>query len=150
MKKYQFRLESYLRIKKFGEEIVKQELGLLYKELSELELDILNLDKKISEGYKSLDEVTQGGIQGEMLQFYPRFISGLKEDLTNKDNLKFALEKKIESKKKELASARGDVKVIENMKTKDKNSYKKKVLKKEQEEIEEMLQIRRANKESFL
>lgn len=139
-----------MRLKKFNEDKVKQEIGSLNSELSMVKQEISQIKERINETYKSQDEVARSGVAGEMLHFYPRFIQGLKEDLQNKINLKYSLDKKIERKKIDLAQARGDVKVIEGMKSKDINKFKKKVNKKLEEDIEEILQMQKISKESLL
>ena len=81
--------------------------------------------------------------QGRMIQFFPYFIQGKKDDIKNKESLLWALKKKYDQKITELATARGEVKVMENFKEKKKGEYTKERNKKEMESIEEIIMMRR-------
>ena len=75
--------------------------------------------------------------------FYPMYFQGIREDIRNKENYIYVLEKKYAEKQQELAKARANTKLLENMKEKKLTEFKKEVEKKLNEELEEMNTIRR-------
>jgi len=141
-KKFKFKLDGLLKVREFNEKKIKIELGEILKEISAVEEKIAVANKAIDEAYKSQEDLMKDPTAGQMVQFYPYFIQGKKEDIKNKENLLWALRKKYDKKIQELAEARGEVKVLENFKDKKKEEWRKDKEKKEQEAIEEILMMR--------
>lgn len=143
MQKFKFKLDALLKVREFKEKKVKIELGELLKEISVVEEKITLANVAIDETYAAQETFMSDPSAGQMLQFFPNFIQGKKEDIKNKENLLWALKKKYDAKIVELAEARGQVKVMENFKDKKKGEWTKERNKKEQEGIDELLMIRR-------
>lgn len=142
MKKFKFKLDGLLKVREFKEKKIKIELGEILKEIAEVETRIAEANKAIDETYKAQEEVMKDPAAGQMIQFFPYFIQGKKEDIKNKESLLWALRKKYDKKIAELAEARGEVKVLENFKDKKQVEWKKDKDKKDQEAIEEILMMR--------
>lgn len=142
MQKFKFKLDGLLKVREFKEKQLKIELGELLKEMNQVEDKIAEANKAISETYEAQEAFMRDPSSGQMLQFFPLFIQGKKEDIKNKENLLWSLKKKYEKKMAELATARGEVKVMENFKDKKKGEWTKEKNKKEQELIEEILMMR--------
>ena len=142
MQKFKFKLDSLLKVREFKEKKIKIELGEILKEISEVDEKISLANKAIDETYEAQEAFMSDPSSGNMIQFFPYYIQGKKEDIKNKENLRWALKKKYDLKIKELATARGEVKIMENYKEKEKNEWTKKKNKKELESIEEILMMR--------
>lgn len=142
MKKFKFKLDGLLKVREFKEKKIKIELGEILKEIAEVDALIAEANKAIDETYKAQEEVMKDPAAGQMIQFFPYFIQGKKEDIKNKESLLWALRKKYDKKISELAEARGEVKVLENFKDKKQVEWKKEKDKKDQEAIEEILMMR--------
>lgn len=142
MQKFKFKLDGLLKVREFKEKKVKIELGEILREINAVEDKIAAANAAIAETYDAQETFMQDPSQGQMLQFFPLFIQGKKEDIKNKENLLWSLKKKYDIKIAELATARGEVKVMENYKEKELTDWKKVKNKKEQEGIEEILQMR--------
>ena len=143
MQKFKFKLDGLLKVREFKEKKVKIELGEILREINDVENKIALANQAISETYDAQEAFMQDSTSsGQMLQFFPLFIQGKKEDIKNKENLLWALKKKYDKKIAELATARGEVKVMENFKDKKKVEWTKEKNKKEQEGIEEILMMR--------
>ena len=142
-KKYKFKLEGLMKLREFNEKRVKLELGEIVSEVQNLKDEIESIEKQIDEAYESYHSSSRNGADGKFLQFYPYYIQGKKEDIKNKVNLIFSLERRMEEKRKELSIARGEVKVIENLKEKGFEAWKKETMKKAQEDIDDLMTIRR-------
>lgn len=142
MQKFKFKLDGLLKVREFKEKKIKIELGEILKEISLVEEKIAAADAAISETYDAQEAFMKDPSSGQMLQFFPLFIQGKKDDIKNKENLMWSLKKKYDKKIAELATARGEVKVMENFKEKKKGEWTKEKNKKEQEAIEEILMMR--------
>ena len=141
-KKFKFKLDGLLKVREFKEKKIKIELGEILKEISLVESQIAEANVAIDETYKAQEDFMKDPSAGQMIQFFPFFIQGKKEDIKNKDNLLWALRKKYDKKIAELAISRGEVKVLENFKDKKQVEWKKDKDKKEHEAIEEILMMR--------
>lgn len=142
MQKFKFKLDGLLKVREFKEKQLKIELGEILKEINLVEEKIAEANRAIAETYDAQEACMREPSNGQMLQFFPLFIQGKKEDIKNKDNLLWSLRKKYDKKVAELATARGEVKVMENFKDKKKDEWSKEKNKKEQEAIEEILMMR--------
>lgn len=143
MQKFKFKLDALLKVREFKEKKIKIELGEILKEIGDVEDKIAVANKAIDDTYEAQETFMKDPAAGRMIQFFPYFIQGKKEDIKNKENLLWALRKKYDAKILELAQARGQVKVMENFKEKKKSEYTHERNKKEQEAIDELLMIRR-------
>jgi flagellar FliJ protein len=143
MQKFKFKLDALLKVREFKEKKIKIELGEILREIVGVDEKIALANKAIDETYEAQDVFMKDPSAGKMLQFFPYFIQGKKEDIKNKESLKWALKKKYDAKIVELAEARGQVKVMENFKEKKQVEYTRERNKKEQEAIEELQMIRR-------
>ena len=142
MKPFKFKLDGLLKVREFKEKKIKIELGEILREITAVEDKIAAAEKAIVETYEAQETFMKDSSTAHMIQFFPYFIQGKKEDIKNKQNLLWALKKKYDVKIEELAVARGEVKVMENFKDKMKTEWTKEKNKKEQESIEEILTMR--------
>ena len=143
VKKYKFKLEGLLKLRKLKESTLKVELGLLNKEIARVKSEIEILKSNISQTYLEQEQVLTSSTSGQMAQFYPQFIQSKREDISNKESLLYSLEKKYQKKLMEVNTAMGECKIISNMKDKDFEVFKKQINKKEEDNREELLQMTR-------
>ncbi len=143
MQKFKFKLDGLLKVREFKEKKIKIELGEILREIGDVEEKIRSANTAIDETYEAQETFMRDPSLGQMLQFFPYFIQGKKEEIKNRENLLWALKKKYDTKITELATARGQVKVMENFKEKKLTEWTKQRNKKELESIEEILMMRR-------
>lgn len=143
MKKYKFKLEGLLKLRKFDEQKVKMEIGQIVSEIENTKNRITKLKDDIDEAYKARDMEMEKNVSGEFLHFFPMFLQGKNEDIDNNENLLVALNRKYQAKLAELNEARGKVKVVENLKEKDFTDFRREQNKKEEEKIQDILIMRR-------
>ena len=148
MQKFKFKLDGLLKVREFKEKRLKVELGEILTEMQAVKDDIKRLNENIHDTYQAQESFLADPSSGDMVKFFPRFIKTKKEDIKNRENLLYALQRKFDEKQVELGTARGEVKVIENLKEKKATEHKKKVEKKFQEDTDELVQIRRLLKET--
>lgn len=142
MKKFQFKLEALLKLREFNEKRLKVELGEILSEIQATKDRIESIKRDIALSYDTQEEMMTNPSSGQVLQFFPYYIEGRKEEIKARENYLYSLERKYEYTLGELAKARGEVKVIENLKEKKKTEHKKEVEKKLQEDIEEAVMVR--------
>lgn len=149
-KKFKFKLEGLLKLRHFKEEQLKVELGQINTEIQQTKNRIAELKAHVEEAYNSQEQSLKGRSDGRLARFFPYFIQAKKEDIKANENLLYSLERKYQQKLVEVSKAMGESKLIHNMKDKAKEAWKKDRDKKEQEDIEEILHMRRGPKEDAL
>lgn len=141
IKKYAFRLEPVLKLRKLKEENCRMELGQLLVELNKIE-DQLSHDKKEIENYYTIQEgALKTGMSGSQLQAFPMMVGGKERNIELLIRDKKRQEQLVLEKKQELAQLKGDLKVMENLKQKDFDEHRKAVNKEQDQKVEEQTQI---------
>lgn len=116
------------------------ELGQLIQELGKI-VDQLAHDKNEIERYYNIQEgALKTGMRGGQLQAFPMMVAAKEENIKRLQNMKKRQEDLIEDKKKELATLKGDLKVMESMKEKDFEQYRKALNKEIDQKVEEQTQ----------
>jgi flagellar protein FliJ len=140
MKKYTFRLEPVLKLRKLKEETCRMELGQLLGELNRLEDQLKHDQQEIETYYKIQEGSLKLGMNAGQLQAFPMLVEAKEQNirLLNRDKLK--QEQNIEMKKQELAILRGELKVVENLREKDYTEYRKATNKEIDQKVEEQTQ----------
>jgi flagellar protein FliJ len=140
MKRYQFRLEPVLKVRKLKEENCRTELGLLISQLNRIE-DQLGHERKEIQSYYTIQEgALKNGMKAGQLQAFPMLVAAKDKNIELLLRDKTQQEKLIEQKKQELAVLRGELKVVENLREKDYLEYRKAVNKEIDQKVEEQTQ----------
>lgn len=145
-KRFKFKLEGLMKIRKFKEEQLKVELGKINQEIMVVKNRIAELQTHIKDAYTSQEATLKSQADGQLARFFPYFIQAKREDIKNQENLLYSLEKKYQKKLQEVSKAMGETKIIDGMKEDQKDKWKKENEKKEQENIDEVLSMRRGFK----
>lgn len=140
MKKYTFRLEPVLKLRKVNEENCRMELGQLLMELNKIEDQLKHESDEIGNFYSIQEGALKNGMTGAQLQAFPMLLSAKSKNVELLEEEKKRQLQKIEVKKQELAKLRGDLKVVESMKEKDFDQYKKALNKEIDQKVEEQTQ----------
>lgn len=140
MKKYQFRLEPVLKVRKFKEETCRMELGELLNELKRIDDQLAYDQEQIDNYYKIQEGALKTGMSASQLQAFPMLVAGKTKNIELLQNAKIRQERLVEEKKQELAVVRGELKLIESMKEKDFAKYRKEVNKEIDQKVEEQTQ----------
>ncbi len=141
---FKFKLSGLLKLREFKETKKKIELGQIVKKINEYKERIVELNKGIDESYLSQEKLLRQNVDGKMLQFFPRFIEAKKNDIKNNQKLLDQELINYEEKVNELEIVMGEVKVVEKLKEKEKIRYNKKFTKKEQENNEDLMRMKRS------
>lgn len=140
MKKYNFRLEAILKLRRLKEENCRTELGKLLTGLQQIENQIEHDHLQINDYYSVQEANLKNGMRGGQIQTFPMLIFAKEKNIQLLMREKTTQERLIEEKKRELASLRGEMKMIENLKEKDYHEFRKKLNKETDQKIEEQTQ----------
>jgi flagellar protein FliJ len=140
MKLYTFRLEPVLKIRRLKEETCRMELGRMITQLNKIESQLAHDRQEIERYFEIQEKAMQVGMKGNQVQAFPMLVAAKDANIQALLRDKKAQEDLIEEKKKELATLRGDLKVIENLKDKDYTEYRKALNKEIDQKVEEQTQ----------
>jgi flagellar FliJ protein len=140
MKKYSFRLEPVLKLKKLKEENCRMELGQLITQLSRIEDQLRHDRDAIGNYHRIQDGGLETGLTGRQLQAFPMLVSAKEQNIRLLEAERGKQEERIAAKKQELAVLRGDLKVMENLREKDFDAYKRALNKEIDQKVEEQTQ----------
>jgi flagellar protein FliJ len=141
MRKYQFKLDAVLKLRKLREENCRTELGMLNRGLEQIDAKIAQEIEEIQKYFQIQELSLKEGASAGRLQAFPGLIAAKDKSLENLQKAKTKQEKLITEKKQELAELRGELKVMENLKEKDFGEWKKAYNKEIDEKVEEQTQI---------
>lgn len=141
MPKFKFKLDGVLKLREFKEQAAMNAIAEVVSQIEETKAEIKGIHEAIDKGYESQEAIADSDSEskGRQLYFYPYFFKGKKEHLNQCETRLAALEKKYERRVQEYAEAKGEVKVIQNLKDKEFSAFKKALDKKVEENREEFV-----------
>ncbi len=140
MKKYKFKLDALLKIRKIKEDQLKMQIGQVQVHITSLKKEVANHNSDIAEAFALQEQSLGGGASGLETRFHPYFVQGKRTHISKVEDEIEQFENKIEQMYLMLNKLRADVKVIEEMKDKDRKKYKKDLDKRMNADIEEQVQ----------
>jgi flagellar FliJ protein len=140
MKGFKFKLEAVLKIRKLKEEQCKMAIGRIQVRIRTLEGYNKKHNLGIEQAYQDQEQGLEQGMTGRELQFHTFFVGGKRAHINQIDNEIKGLQEEVDEMYEQLKHLRADVKVIHEMKEKEVIKYKKKISKKQFEELEEQNQ----------
>jgi flagellar FliJ protein len=143
MKKFNFKLKGLLKVKEFNEKLRKIELGDIVKDITDVRSHIVKIKEQIKEAKEAEQALIDSAVSAELIQFYPRFIEVQNMHLKNLHCQLDDLQKMYNAKVVELGKARGEVKIFDKLKEKEYSKFKKRIERREMQDLEEQINIRR-------
>ena len=141
MKRYQFRLEAVRKMRSMLEEACRSALGLLMVERQNLVELIETIKHDIQSTYAEQESTMAGGMKAGHAAFFPYAVAGKEARIKEVEKEIAALDIKIAEKNKELIQRRADLKLIENLREKDFQTWRKAYNKETDLKVEEMVQL---------
>lgn len=140
MRKYEFRLEAVLKLRRLKEENCRVELGQLQLQLSRID-DQISHDRTELGRYQDIQELSlKGGVTAGQLQAFPMLMSAKEANIQALLRERSQQEQLIQEKREELARLKGELKVMENLREKDYTEYRKSLNKEIDQKVEEQTQ----------
>ena len=138
MKKFKFKLQALLDHRRNKEDKKKEELGNLSRTVQDVRDFMATLKSRCSVSIVELKTLQESGMNIEQITRYREFITALKDD-TNKQMEKLSLlMKDVENRRKELVSLSKERKIMEKLRDKEFDKFKKAVLKEEKKLIDDL------------
>ena len=144
MKKFSFRLDSLLKIRRFQAEQTRIELSLLQAKVQKEEIELRKMYENIENSFHLALEYKLGGdlIQPKLDQI-DAYIFGERHRIVLKSDEIRQIKQDVEKKEYEWLEARKEVKRLEILREKKRIEHKKEVNKKEQKEMDDLVNMRR-------
>lgn len=139
---YKFPLEAVLKHRKFLEENLQKELGVLKRLLADDKKKLSDIKNAKIKCSKELEFKQQKAITVSDSLLYIRFIDRLSKSVDMQSDRVFQAEQNVDMKRKELLEALKKKKVLERLKEKGIETYKQNELKKERIFLNEMASVR--------
>ncbi len=108
--------------------------------LNKIEDQINHEKNEINKYFEIQQDALQNGARGGQINAFPGLIRAKDQNISLLERDKIKQENLIAEKKLELAQLRGDLKVMENLKDKDYQEYKKALNKEIDQKVEEQTQ----------
>ena len=140
MKKYIFRLAPVLKLRRLKEENARMELGKLIEKLNLIENQISHDRSQIENYFKIQEMALKTGVRGDQIQSFPKLIAAKEKNIELLIRDQKLQHQEIDKKKNELATLRGELKIIENLQEKDYADYRKQLNKEIDQKVEEQTQ----------
>lgn len=137
MKKFKFKLEALLKLRKLEEDKVKMRLGKLNIEKNRIEADLRKQSESIDISYNSQEESLKTNLKAQRLAFYPVYIQAKYANISILKSKIDDLNDAIKNQFLLLEKQKAKTKVMVEMKDKKQIEHKKEQEKKMHETIEE-------------
>jgi flagellar FliJ protein len=140
MKRFKFKLEAVLKMRRLEEDNTKMELGKLLVYKTQLQEIIKNENIEIDVAFEQQEKTLKTGTKAMHLGIFPMITEGKKAKIRKIETEILGLNKKIETTTQYLAECRAQTKLMEKLREKEWQSYKKEYNKVTNEKIEEQVQ----------
>lgn len=140
MKRFNFRLGKLLTIREYKEFEAKLKLAQVLQQKVKLEIENKMIQKSIEESmYSSYKNFKTGEkIDYNVVNFEDEYINGLLKKITINESKKFELDLKLNKLKEEFFEARKERRIIDELKKREFNKYRKEEKKQDIKKLDEI------------
>ncbi len=139
MKKFEFRLEPVLRLKKQAEDEKKRAVGLLMAEINSQQQQALEINQTIiQQGDILKNKLSSGQVDTGWIAYYQRYVTDMRAEIARKIQNVTEIQKKLHLARRALAEAAKETKMLEKLKEKQYKEYIGHIEKLEKKELDEI------------
>ena len=139
MKKFKFRLEPVLKLKRQAEENKKRVVGQLTAEINNLQQQALDTNQLIIEQGNVLKQKLSGGVVDTgWISYYQGYVTDMRREIARKIQEVTEIQKKLHYARIELANAAKETKMLEKLKEKQHKEYIEAIELREKKELDEI------------
>ncbi len=138
MKKFQFRLQTILKLRRQQEDQKKRDVGLLVSQINEYQRQALEMAQIIKEQGYILKEHIQGDVDVSWIAGYQGYINYLRQSIAEKINSVTQVQPQLNQARRALAEAAKQTKILEKLEEKLRNRHEERLKKMEAREIDEI------------
>jgi len=139
MKKFSFSLQKVLNFRSQSLDVLKNELVIVQHELSEIELEIKQLEEVYKNTNIKLKQHMSTGISSSDISAYKIYLGEVNEKIKKKIDEKKKIIFKIEQKQKEIISVNIEIASLDKLKQRQYDEYQKAVQKATEIELDEFM-----------
>jgi len=138
MKKFNFRLEPILKLRKQQEDQKKRAVGDLLAEINALQRQALEMADAIRRQDRALRQNVRGTVDINWIAYYQGYVTHLRQSISQKIDEVAQIQKKLVQARHELTEAARQTKILEKLKEKRKQRYEKELRRREIGELDEI------------
>ena len=139
MKKFRFRLEPLLRLRRQQEEQKKRAVGVLIREISEQQRQALQMATAVrQEGENLKHQYAQGRVDLDWAGHYRRYVSHMQMAINQRIEAVTQIQQRLQLARQELAEAAKNTKVLDKLKEKRRQRYDHELGREETRELDEV------------
>ena len=139
MKKFKFRLEPVLKLKKQAEDDKKRIVGELQAKISLQQQQALEINQNILQQGAELKKMfQQGNVDTGWIAYYQGYVTDMRLAIARKIQSVTEIQKQLINARSELAQAAKETKTLEKLKEKQYQKYKKHLENLEKKELDEV------------
>lgn len=127
MKRFQFRLEAFLRYREYQEQSAQMEVARARSDLMACEEKIARSREDCAKKMRELETRTSAGIESDRFLLFSEYLAGVESFLESEDGRRGELVKILEAKQKDLAEKSVKRKSLENLREQRKEEYYKEI-----------------------
>lgn len=139
MKKFNFSLQKILEIKEQILNNLKSELNNFNQQLKTIDFEIKSIFERYSEINKEFNEKSSVSITIGEMAYYKMYMNSMLKNIEKKEDEKIVLNKKIESKRREIINMNMEIASYEKLSEKEYAKYNECVMKSEEIFIDEFV-----------
>lgn len=138
MKGFNFKLENILKVKTLREDLAKAELANLQTQYKNEENNLYNMQNCYLNYQNQLIEKQQGQITIQEISLYKSYFNKAANEISKQQVLLIDLEGQVNKQREKLVDSIKERKILENLRQKKYQEYRKIVLGKEQNFLDEI------------
>ena len=138
MKKFQFRLQTVLKIRQQEQDQKKRRVGSLISQINEHQRQALEMAEDADEQGRILQQYIKGSVNVNWVANYHRYVSYLQQAIAGKIDAVTQVQKQLHQARQDLAEAAKQTKVLEKLKEKLNNRYQSRLNKLQHQQTDEI------------
>jgi len=138
MKKFNFRLQTVLKLRQQEEDQKQRAVGALNAKINDLQRQALEMAEDISREGEVLRPHIQGSVNVNRVGIYQGYVTYLRHSISSKIDEVGRVHQRLQEARRELAEAAKQTKILEKLREKQKSRYDRAVKKIEVNEMDEI------------
>ena len=139
MKKFRFRLQPLLRLRKQQEDQKKRAVGAMLTQILDLQRQALELAEAIkAEGETLKQQYVQGNVDLNWVSHYRRYVTSVQRAIAERIQAATSIQEKLHQARRKLAEAAKQTKILEKLKEKQQKQYEREWQRKENRQLDEI------------
>ena len=138
MKKFEFRLQTVLKLRRQQEDQKKRVVGSFLAEINGLQREAVGMAQAISEQSQVLQQHIQGTVDIDWITYYHGYVANLQRSIGEKIKEVAKVQQKLIQARRELTEAARQTRILEKLKEKLMERHNRQLKKMEAREIDEI------------